>query len=145
MRRTCHHRKTRSRGPRNFGAVGAMFVIAFNFIGLSHADDGENSTTNYVDVVAAINKTMRAHHYDPAELDTPEYRRIEEAVTTLAETVSSDEALTHEFQEIWKHGPFSHVTLSIAQQSADDIADYLERCVLVVEARSWPGVATSRS
>lgn len=126
MRRTCHHRKTRSWAPRNVSALGTVIVIAFNLIGLSYADDGANPTTSYVDVAAAINETMRAHHYDPDELDTLEYRRIEAAVTTLAETATSDEAFIRGFREIWKHGPFSHVTLSIAQQSADDIADYLD-------------------
>jgi hypothetical protein len=101
-------------------------VIAFNFVGLSYADDGTSPTTNYVDVVAAINKTMRAYHYDPAELNTPEYRRVEAAVTALANTVSSDEALVSEFRKIWERGPFSHVTLGVAQQSAEDVADYLD-------------------
>ena len=126
MRRTRHHSKARFRAPSILNAFGVMFVIAFNFIGLSHADDGESSTTNYVDVVAAINKTMRAYHYDPAELDTPEYRQIEAAVIALADTATSDEALISGFREIWKNGPFSHVTLNVAQQSADDLADYLD-------------------
>ena len=125
MRRTRHHSKPRFRALCHLSAIGAMAVIAFNFVGLSYADDGANSATSYADVVAAINKTMRAYHYDPAELDTPKYRRIEAALAALAETASSDEALISEFREIWKEGPFSHVTLGVAQQSADDVADYL--------------------
>ena len=126
MRRTRHHSKPRFRALCHLSAIGAMAVIAFNFVGLSYADDGANSATSYADVVAAINKTMRAYHYDPAELDTPKYRRIEAALAALAETASSDEALISEFREIWKEGPFSHVTLGVAQQSADDVADYLD-------------------
>ena len=126
MRRTCHHTKARFRVPCNLSALSAIIVLTFNFVGLSYADDEASSATNYVEVVAAINKTMRAYHYDPAELDTPEYQQIEAAVTALAETATSDEALISGFREIWKKGPFSHVTLGVAQQSADDLADYLD-------------------
>ena len=27
---------------------------------------------------------------------------------------------------IWKNGPFSHVTINVAQQTAKDLADYLD-------------------
>jgi hypothetical protein len=103
-----------------------MVVLAFNFAGLSYADGGANSTTKYAEVAVAINKAMRAYHYNPAELETTEYRRIEAAVIALANTATSDEALISGFREIWKNGPFSHVTLNVAQQSADEIADYLD-------------------
>ena len=43
--------------------------------------------------------------------------------TTL---IPSDEEFIEGFRRIWVDGPFSHVTLSEAQQSADDLADYLD-------------------
>ena len=70
---------------------------------------------------------MRAYHYNPAELDTPEYRQIEAAATELAEVATSDEAFMKGFREIWGNGPFSHVEINVAQQSADDLADYLDK------------------
>jgi len=70
---------------------------------------------------------MRAYHYNPAELDTPEYRRIEVAVTELGEVATSDETFMKGFRDIWEHGPFSHVEINVAQQSADDLADYLDK------------------
>lgn len=104
----------------------AIASMAINIIGHSHADERVSPQTNYPDVVATINETMRAYHYNPAELDTVEYRRIEAAVMALAAAATTDEAFMKGFREIWENGPFSHVRLDVAQQSADDLADYLD-------------------
>jgi C-terminal processing protease CtpA/Prc len=77
-------------------------------------------------VASAINAIMRANHYSPDELDTPEYRGIEEAISELGNTATSDEDFTDGFREIWTNGPFSHVTVTTAHQSADDLAGYLD-------------------
>jgi C-terminal processing protease CtpA/Prc len=69
---------------------------------------------------------MRAYHYNPAELDTPEYRRIEAAVTELADVATSDEEFMKSFRRVWEDGPFSHVEINVAKQSADDLAEYLD-------------------
>ena len=104
----------------------AAAVIATNIAGLSNAEESTHPKTDYAEVVAAINETMRAYHYNPAELNSPEYRKVEAAVTALAGTASSDEAFLEGFSAIWSDGPFSHVTLNVAQQSADELADYLD-------------------
>jgi len=104
----------------------AITIIAFELVAVSHADDPVNPNTNYPEVATAINETMRAYHYDPAELDTPAYKRIEAAISELAEVTTSDEAFIEGFQEIWKNGPFSHVAISKAQQPADALANYLD-------------------
>ena len=96
-----------------------LAIIGICITGLSHAD--------YSEVGAAINETMRAYHYNPAELDTPEYRRIEAAVTELADVATSDEEFMQGFRGIWENGPFSHVEINVAQQSADDLANYLDK------------------
>ena len=105
------------------------FVVAFiaiSTIALAHADELVTQKTGYPAVAAAINETMRTYHYDPAELDTPGYKAVEAAVAALAETTTSDEAFIEGFREIWKNGPFSHVEFRTAQQSADDLAAYLD-------------------
>ena len=103
------------------------FVAVFSgAIGASHAHEQIDPRTHYPSVAASINATMRAYHYDPKELDTPEYLRIESAISALGKSVTSDEQFVEGFQEIWSDGPFSHVTISVAQQSADDLADYLD-------------------
>ena len=104
----------------------AAAIIVFNLVAIVHADDSVGAKTDYLEVAAAVNETMRAYHYNPAELDTPEYRRIETAVTELAEVATSDEAFVKGFREIWENGPFSHVEIKVARQSAGDLADYLD-------------------
>ena len=101
-------------------------VVLLGATGTSLAEDQISPKTHYPSVAAAINTTMRAYHYDPEELDTPEYRRIENAVAALGESVTSDEQFIDGFREIWLNGPFSHVTFNHAQQSADDLANYLD-------------------
>jgi C-terminal processing protease CtpA/Prc len=103
-----------------------VVAAAFATIALAHADESVSQQADYAEVAAAINETMRAYHYDPAELDTPGYERIEAAITELAEVATSNTAFVEGFSEIWKSGPFSHVELRAAQQSADDIAAYLD-------------------
>lgn len=101
-------------------------VVLLSATGISHAEDEISPKTHYPSVATAINATMRAYHYDPEELDTPEYLRIETAISALGESVTSDQQFIEGFREIWSNGPFSHVTFNEAQQSADDLADYLD-------------------
>ncbi len=106
-----------------FLAVGFLSVLAF-FV--AHADEPEVQSVDYPAVAAAINQTMLAHHYDPAELKTAGYLRIEAAVVALAKTAESNEAFIEGFREIWRNGPFSHVELRAAQGTADDLAAHLD-------------------
>ena len=103
-----------------------VVAVVFVAIALAHADETVPQQTDYAEVAAAINATMRTYHYDPAELDMPDYKRIEAAITELAEVTTSDEAFVEGFRDTWKNGPFSHVEFRAAQQSADDIAAYLD-------------------
>jgi C-terminal processing protease CtpA/Prc len=101
-------------------------AVALGTVALAYADELVRQQADYVEVAAAINETMRTYHYDPAELDTPGYKGIEAAITKLAEVAASNEAFVEGFSEIWKSGPFSHVEFRAAQQSADDMAAYLD-------------------
>ena len=103
-----------------------VVAITVSMIALAHAEGPETRKTDYTAVATSINEMMRAYHYDPAELDTPGYKQVEAIVAKLAETATSDETFIEGFREIWKNGPFSHVELSTAQQSADDLAAYLD-------------------
>ena len=107
-------------------SISILAIIGLYIAGISHADEPVRSNTDYSEVGVAINETMHAYHYNPAELDTPEYRRIEAAVAELADVATSDEAFIKGFREIWKNAPFSHVELNVARQSADDLANYLD-------------------
>ena len=102
------------------------FLIAVCTCSFAVADDTGSRGAGYTDIAAAINATLRAHLYDPAELDTPGYRRIEASVDELAARADSDEAFIQGFSDIWKDGPFSHVEFRKAQQPAAALAAYLD-------------------
>jgi len=101
-------------------------ITSINMAAAACAEEAVSIETTYPEVVAAIKATMRTHHYDPAELDTSGYQRIEAHLTTLGKDATSDEALVEGFRRTWRDGPFSHVSLSKVQQSADALADDLE-------------------
>jgi len=107
-------------------SILAFATVAIAIASPSNAEELSHPKTDYSEVAVAINKTMHANHYNPAELDSPQYRQIEAAITALAATATSDEAFMDGFRAIWKNGPFSHVTLNVGHQSADDLADYLD-------------------
>ena len=81
---------------------------------------------SYSEVAASINATMRQRHYNPAELEGPEYRRIEQQVTDLGDSAASDDEFIDGFRSTWQSGPFSHVRLEKTGQSAEDMANYLD-------------------
>ncbi len=111
-------------------SILTLTIISTFVTGLSHADELVPPQSDYSEVSAAINKTMRTYHYDPSELDTAEYLQIEAAITELADVATSDEVFMNGFREIWKNAPFSHVEINAAQQSADDLADYLDKMLV---------------
>ena len=113
--------KLRESGKKIFLVISLSISIA-----ASHAEERVSPKTSYLEVAAAINATMRSHHYNPDELDTPDYLRIERAILDLSKSATSDEEFVEGFRQIWTNGPFSHVTISKARQSADDLAAYLD-------------------
>lgn len=116
----------RSSMPRESAKDLLLVITLSSAIAASHAEERVGPKTDYIEVAAAINATMRAHHYNPDELDEPEYLRIEAAISTLGKSTTSDQEFIEGFRRIWASGPFSHVSISEAQQSADDLADYLD-------------------
>ena len=126
MRSTYRHSEIRFWTLGESISILVFTIIGICITGLSHAGEPVRPNTDYSEVVAAINETMRAYHYNPAELDTPEYRRVEAAVTELGEVATSDETFMKGFREIWENGPFSHVEINVAKQTAEDLADYLD-------------------
>ncbi len=80
----------------------------------------------YIEVAEAINTTLRKYHYDPAELESDAYRRMEVKLIDLAQVATTDDALLEGFADLWSAGPFSHVALQRARASAEDTAAYLD-------------------
>ncbi len=103
-----------------------LLTAACGIAAASHAGEAGDPQKDYRAVAAAIDETMRAYLYDPAELDSPAYGEIEAAIAATAATATSDEAFVEGFRAAWRDGPFSHVDLRPAEQSADAIAEYLD-------------------
>jgi hypothetical protein len=67
-----------------------------------------------------INKTIRDNHYRPIELNGDVYTKIEKDVIALGDTAASADEFVKGFREIWKKGPFSHVSLGRAEEPVAD-------------------------
>lgn len=95
---------------------GLPFLIALALLAATSmaAEQG----INFRDAAVTINNTIRAHHYHPAELDSDAYREIERDTLALGEKATSADEFMHGFEAIWRKGPFSHVGLQQAQESA---------------------------
>jgi hypothetical protein len=103
-----------------------FIIFTIGILSSAIAGEAEVPVTDYPAVAAAINKTLHTWLYDPAELETPAYQRLETQVEALALSAASDEAFIEGFREIWKDGPFSHVELRKAQQPAAELASYFD-------------------
>ena len=104
----------------------AVLTIALAATAAAFTAVAQDQQTDYTAVATAISETMRVHHYDPAELELPGYKEIEAAVAAAAASATSEEAFVEGFRAAWHDGPISHVELRPAQQSADEIAAYLD-------------------
>ena len=82
--------------------------------------------TDYPALAGAISSAMRTHHYNPAELESPAYLAVEQAVRELAQTAISDEEFKAGFEAIWDDGPFSHVDLRQEDRDAETITAWID-------------------
>lgn len=85
-----------------------------------------NAQTDLPQLAQAINATMRQYHYNPGELDKPDYLRIEAATVELANTAADADAFLAGFNMLWRDGPFSHVVLRRNAQSIEEVASYID-------------------
>ena len=74
----------------------------------------------------AISELMQQYHFDPSVESDPAYVVTKERVAELAKTASTQSDFVSGFNKIWQEGPFSHVRLSIAKSSAEEMADYFD-------------------
>jgi carboxyl-terminal processing protease len=89
----------------------------------------------------AISRTLHQHLFDPAALNGEAFKAIEQRVEQLAATAASRRAFIDGFNQAWAEGPFSHVRLAAARQTAEQTAQYLD--TLRVGAQGAPGAALS--
>ncbi len=97
-----------------------LLPVVFVFFIAGVSSHGAQTAVDFRAAAAAINATIRANHYHPAELDNEAYRQIEKNVIALGETAASADEFVTGFAGIWRKGPFSHVGLQRAQEPAAD-------------------------
>lgn len=87
---------------------------------------GSDQPVDLAEVARSVSETLRAHVYDPAVLDSERYAAIEHETLQLAGRVATRDEFVSAFNRMWQDGPFSHVRLVPAQQSAEQLASYLD-------------------
>jgi len=103
-------------------------ILAAAFVALSTATMATAaSQPDFTTTVDAIEATMEAHHFDPVALETGAYKKIRKQAYELAATAQTALAFAEGYNKLWADGPFSHVQLSIARGSADDLAGFLDQ------------------
>lgn len=112
--------------PNALNLTAAVFALVLLAPVCTLAQDAPTHT-DFIELAGAINTTMRAHVYDPAELDSRAYAAIEQATLDLAATATTDEDFLSGFQTLWTSGPFSHVLLQQSEMSAADMGAYFDR------------------
>lgn len=82
--------------------------------------------TGFAQTVDAINATIRAHHYSPAELAEEAYVTMEARTRALGASAANRDAFLSGFNTLWRDGPFSHVRLQLAHQTVEQMAVYVD-------------------
>ena len=86
----------------------------------------EIANTEMIAIADSISKLMSSYHFNPAELNNEGYLKLERRVFDLAKKAKSGEEFVNGFNELWKDGPFSHVSLQFSNMKATDMADYFD-------------------
>jgi carboxyl-terminal processing protease len=103
--------------------------------------DASGQRSNFREAAVATNNAIRANHYHRAELDSDIYRQIEQDVIALGEKAASADEFMNGFNAIWRKGPFSHVGLQKAEESAADRIARLDTLIAGADAvtLAWQG------
>ena len=101
-----------------------LLLYSCNFLTSSKKSTPLNQ--DLIAVTDSISKLMSKYHYNTKELKTDEYFALEKKVRDLAKTAQTKEEFKNGFNKFWKNGPFSHVTLSISERNADEMAQFFD-------------------
>lgn len=106
--------------------IPATLIITGCF-NLSHAaEEHTNKVSPYPKVVEKISELMHQYHYNPTELAHPEYQKTELAMAKIANEATNKEEFIQKFNHLWQSGPFSHVLVHPAKNSATALAEQLD-------------------
>ncbi len=87
---------------------------------------GNEQTKELGEVADSISVLMKSYHYNPAELNSAEYGKLDKAVQELVLTAKTKDEFISNYNLLWQDGPFSHVRLAMMEQPAEKIAQYID-------------------
>ena len=107
-----------------------FLALALMLAGATFTSQGQTNVTDIaIDLVASANDittTLKSYVYDPSMLDTVAFKQVERDVLQLAQQAGSQQEFISGFNDIWKNGPFSHVYLAPARQTAEQMTAFFD-------------------
>lgn len=106
-----------------------MFFAIVMYSGNFHVQGQKNKliTQELLDVSNNISQLMSKYHYNPNELNKNEFLALEKKVMGLAKTAKTKQEFVKGFNQFWKEGPFSHVSLNLTDKTANEMAEFLDK------------------
>ncbi|MFI0429414.1 S41 family peptidase [Mariniflexile sp. HMF6888] len=102
----------------------ALLIVSCDFLTSKKKDKPFNE--ELLNVSDSISQLMSKYHYNPKELKKDDYLVLEKKVKNLAKRVKTKEEFITGFNELWKDGPFSHVSLSFSERKANEMAEFVD-------------------
>jgi hypothetical protein len=103
-----------------------LFIFLVNNGFGQNLEQSQQQEFNPQTAIKNIDELMYKYHYDKDILDSPEYKKIQKSVKELDLSSNAKKDFIDGFNKLWYEGPFSHVRLAEARQSAEKLADYLD-------------------
>lgn len=111
---------------KSFKILSVLFTVLLMY-SCNYQKPNQSQGNKELSVVAdSISVLMNNYHYNPAELTTKEYLKLEKKVKILVNTSKTKDEFIDNYNVLWQDGPFSHVRLGTMRQSADAMADYID-------------------
>lgn len=107
---------------KTLSATLASFLIAASALCQAVPTTGEQ----FAAVVQGTDEAMRAHLFNPELLTSADYLATRQKLVQLSRQAVDRNQFVSGFNAIWQSGPFSHVRLDVARQSAEALATQLD-------------------
>jgi hypothetical protein len=108
--------------------LAVMFIVVILYSCNFQAQDKKNEliTQNLIAVSDSISLLMSEYHYNSNQLNTREYLVLEKRILSLAKKAKTKQEFVEGFNNLWKDGPFSHVSLNYTEKTANEMAEFLD-------------------
>lgn len=103
-----------------------LFIILISNVFGQKLEQTSSQEFNPKTAVKNIDELMHTYLYDRDILDSREYKIIQQSVKELSINSNTKREFIDGFNKLWYEGPFSHVRLAEAKQSAEKLADYFD-------------------